>query len=123
MKKAYTITPEKYKKNRETICDIKRKYNYPQDSGWTYFDGTTAEDHTPESVKEKYKKAKKENDAFKVPDDDIFLGNPDIYNLWLNRNTDEPITAKELYNIVTALLSTIDDAENRASSSNADWGV
>ena len=117
MKKAYTITPEKYKKNRETICDIKRKYNYPQESGWRYLDGTTADDRTPEKVKEQYKKAVEENKTFVKPKNDIFLSNTDIYNLWLNRDTDEPITARELYNIVSRLLEEIEDAEDRAESS------
>ena len=117
MKKAYTITPEKYEKNRDTIYDIKYKYNYPHEGSWRYLDGTTADDHTPEKVKKKYNKAVEENKTFVKPENDIFLSNTDIYNLYLNRDTDEPITAREFYNIVTALLSGIDEAEDRAETS------
>jgi hypothetical protein len=115
MKKAYTITPERYEDNKKVIDKIKYKYDYPQDKGWKYLDGTTAEERIPESVKNKYKKTAEENKAFEVPKNKIFLSNADIYNLYLNRDTDEPITARELYNIVTAIFGEIEDAENRAS--------
>ena len=118
MKQSYNITPKQYKDNEKVIDKIKYKYNYPQEKGWRYLDGTTAEEHTPEKVKEQYKKAVEENKAFAKPKNDIFLSNTDIYNLYLNRDTDEPITAMELYNIVSCLLDEIEDAEDRAESSS-----
>ena len=115
MKQSYNITPKQYKENKKLIRDIKAKYNYPQEKEWKYLDGTTADDHTPEKVKKQYKKAVEENKAFEAPKNRVFLANTDIYNLYLNRDTDEPITARELYNIVTAIFGEIEDAENRAS--------
>lgn len=124
MKKAYTISPEQYRANEVLIYEIKNKYNYPQEGGWRYLDGTTAEEHTPESVKKKWKKATEENKKFKKPRSRFFTKNDDLYNLWLNRDTDEPVTARELYNIVASIREAIADAESRASSSSSlsDWG-
>ena len=116
MKQSYNITPKQYKDNKTIIRNIKEKYNYPQEKGWRYLDGTTAEEHTPEKVKNQYKKAVEENKAFEIPKNKVFLANTDIYNLYLNRDTDEPITARELYNIVSCLLEEIEDTEDRAES-------
>ena len=118
MKQSYNITPKQYNDNRYIIRKSKEKYNYPQEKGWRYLDGTTSEERTPEKVKEQYKKAVEENNAFDVPKNKVFLANTDIYNLYLNRDTDEPITARELYNIVSCLLEEIEDAEDRAESSS-----
>ena len=55
-----------------------------------------------------------------IPNDKTFFRGTDIYNLWLNRDTDEPITARELYNIIASISKEIKDAESSARSA-ANW--
>ena len=115
MKKAYTITPEKYRKNQETIGDIKYKYGYPLEAGWRLLGGDI-----PETIKKKADKATSENASVEKPENGLYFRNKDIYNLWLNRDTDEPITARELFNIVEAISEAIDGARSAAAWSNYD---
>jgi hypothetical protein len=44
----------------------------------------------------------------------------ELYNLWLNRDNDKPVTTKELYNVVATIAEAIAEAENRAKS-HATW--
>lgn len=99
MKKAYTITPEQYRENIR-IMD-KARYQY----------GDLA--NAPERTRKKCTKAASENLKVERPEDRLFFENEAIYNLWLNRDTDEPITARELYTIVATLAQEI---RNAASS-------
>ena len=112
MKKSYTITPEEYHKKLEEIRDIKYKYGCS--------DFATISENAPERVKKRFNKLIAEVKAFAEPQDSLFLRNPDLYNLWLNRNTDEPITARELFNIIAGVSEAIDRAEDRAKT-HADW--
>lgn len=96
MKRAYTITPEGYKHKAEQIRNIEWKY------------GDNAE-CAPESTKKRYDKLVKECAEFPIPANPIFMKNVDLYNLWLNQHTDEPITAEELFNIIKGITEVMSD--------------
>jgi hypothetical protein len=112
MKKAYTITPEEYREKQKEINDIDYKYGY--DCGRNHSCHRLSV-KTPEKVRQRYEELNKECNEMPMPNSGVYFRGTDIYNLWLNRNNDEPITARELYNIVTAIFGEIGDAENRAS--------
>ena len=132
MKQSYAIGPEKYSKNIDTMNEI--EYN----TGYTHkdakkvnpFTGKTKAESTPKNLVTKYEKAYAENKQFEkqLPKgeereeflESAFCENDTMFNLWLNRNTDEPITARELYQVVKVLLGEVDDAETRASLSGWD---
>ena len=111
MKKAYTITPEQYREKQREINKIGYKNGwYDQKTGrYTLCEGTNPR------TRKHFENLTKACDEMPKPKDKRFFMDTDIYNLWLNRHTDEPITARELYNIVTAIFGEIEDAENRAS--------
>lgn len=106
MKKAYTITPEEYKFKAEQIRNIEYKY------------GDKAA-YAPETTKKRYDKLVKECAEFPTPANRsanrIFMTNTDLYNLWLNQHTDEPITAKELFNIIKGITEVMSDKISTAS--------
>lgn len=105
MKKAYTITPEEYKYKAEQIRNIEFKY------------GDKAA-YAPETTKKRYDKFVKECAEFSKPKSSIFMTNTDLYNLWLNQHTDEPITAKELFNIIKGITEVMSD---KISSASYQW--
>lgn len=105
MKKAYTITPNKYRENVKLQNNTRWKYGEVK--------------YAPESLRKKCTKAAEENLNVQLPEDELFFENADIYNLWLNRDTDEPITARELYEIVMAIGKSIKDAESNARTAAA----
>ena len=107
MKKAYAITPERYRSNIKVMEDAR------------YHHGESLV-NAPESVKKKCIKAAKENATIgELPKERIFFENEVMYNLFLNRDTDEPITARELYAIVQTLSEAIEEAEDRARTAAA----
>ena len=105
MKKAYTITPEEYKYKAEKIRNIEWKY------------GDKAE-YAPETTKKRYDKLVKECAEFPTPANPLFMENADLYNLWLNQHSDEPITAKELFNIIKGITEVM---SNKISSASYQW--
>ena len=107
MKKAYTFTPQQRQKNIKIMADARYKYGS---------DLTKA----PEKVKAKCTKAASENATFTdLPENTMYLDNEVMYNLYLNRDTDEPITARELYVITETIFKAIWKAEDRAKTSAA----
>lgn len=119
MKKAYTITPEEYLEKKREIDGIGYRHGR--------FDRKTGKyklaESTSDRVRKRFDKLTKEVKETPVPNNRLFFKNPDIYNLWLNRDTDEPITARELYNIVEAIGKAIGEAESsaRTAASFANW--
>lgn len=113
MKKAYTITPAEYVEKKRKIEEIGYKNGWFKPERGEY---ELARD-TPERIKGRFDKLTKEVKETPIPKENIFFINEDLYNLWLNRDTDEPITARELYSIVSAIGWAIKDAEGRAISS------
>lgn len=108
MKKAYTITPAQRQENIKIMSNA--RYHY----------GSLA--NAPEEVKARCRKAAEENATItELPKDDLFLENEVMYNLFLNRDTDEPITARELYIIVRTIKEAIDEAERSAKLASANW--
>ena len=111
MKKAYKITPEQYRKNLYEIREIGYK------NGWS--DPNTGicrlANNTNPRTRKRFENLKKECDEMPIPKDKTFFLGTDIYNLWLNRDTDEPVTARELYNIVADLSKAISDAKSSSS--------
>ena len=114
MKKAYKLTPEEYKTKCEEIRGIVYHHGYHSNqTGKDYLS-----ENTSERVRNRYEKLKAEVDETEIPDDFFFFHNADLYNLYLNRDTDEPITARELYNIVSAISKAVKDAKDSAVSSS-----
>lgn len=116
MKKAYKITPAQYKAKQEEIKRIGYK------NGWD--DRETGEwrlsDDTNPRTRKHFENLVKECEEMPKPSNKVFFKGTEIYNLWLNRYTDEPITASELYNIVESIAEVISEAESRAKS-EAHW--
>lgn len=124
MKKAYTITPAQYDANVKTMNDIEYRTGYSKATAHhRLLSGQTIEETTPKKTKDRYNKAYEENKGVKVPSNEFFFINEVLYNLWLNRDTDEPITAREMYAIVNTICEEIDAAESSASSAAyyANW--
>ena len=119
MKKAYTITPEQYHDKRAEITAIGYRHGWQNRETGEY----KLADGTSDRVRKRFDKLTKEVKETPVPDNRLFFKNPDIYNLWLNRDTDEPITARELYNIVEAIGKAIGEAESsaRTAAAYANW--
>lgn len=119
MKKAYAITPEQYHDKRATITAIGYHHGWCNRETGEY----KLAEGTSTGVKNRFDKLTKEVKETPVPDNRLFFKNPDIYNLWLNRDTDEPITARELYNIVEAIGKAIGEAESsaRTAAAYANW--
>ena len=115
MKKTYTITPDQYREKQSQINNIGYK------NGWYDYETNKyrLSDSTPERTRERFEKLTKECEEMPIPSDKTFFLGTDIYNLWLNRDTDEPITARELYNIIASISEEIKDAESSAKSSAA----
>ena len=113
MKRAYTITPEQYHEKQAQIREIVYKngrYDY-ETKKYRLLSST------PERTCKQFEKLTKECEEMPIPSDKTFFRGTDIYNLWLNRDTDEPITARELYNIIASISEEIKDAESSAKSS------
>lgn len=102
MKKAYKITPQKFQQNCEAISRIEYKYG----------------SHIPETMKKGYDRMKAQNAEFEEPKLSFYMENEFVYNLYLNRNVDEPITSRELYAIVNTLLEKTDSMIRTAT-----WGL
>lgn len=115
MKKAYSITPDQYHEKKAQIRDIGYK------NGWYSYETNKyrLSDSTPERTRKRFEKLTKECEEMPIPNDKTFFRGTDIYNLWLNRDTDEPITARELYNIIASISEEIKSAESMARS--AGW--
>ncbi len=105
MKKAYTITLEDYKRKIEKLRIIEQKY------------GDNAE-FASEKIKKTYDKLVKECAEFPKPKNPLFMESADLYNLWLNRNTDKPITTRELFDITTAVMEVMG---RKISSATYQW--
>ena len=116
MKKEYTITPAEYKAKVREINDIGYRHGHFNRERGEY----ELANNVPDRVRNRFNKLRMEVEQTPRPKDKIFFANEDLYNLWLNRDTDEPITARELYNIVLTIGREIESAENRAVSS-ATW--
>ena len=113
MKKAYAITPDDY---RDKVREIRKiDYQYGYECGPNHCQHRLSSS-TPEKTKKRYEKLTEECNTMPKPENHLFFRNTDLYNLWLNRNTDEPITAQELYNIVAGIAGAITAAEDRAKS-------
>ena len=114
MKQAYNITPEEYGRYHAEMCGI--VYNHG------HHDNLTGKDYISEGtssrVKNRYEKLKKIVGETVKPENPFFFRNTDLYNLYLNRYRDEPITAKELYNIVSEISKAIDDVRSSAGWSD-----
>ena len=116
MKKAYTITPAQYKTKQYEINRI--GYN----NGWMLETGEwKLSDDTNPRTRKHFENLVKECEEMPKPKNKVFFRGTDIYNLWLNRHSDEPVTARELYNIVESIAEAISEAESRATRSAADW--
>lgn len=115
MKKAYTITPEQYREKRKEIERIGYKNGHSDPKTGRY---TLSEETNPRTRKH-FENLTKECDEMPIPDDKTFFLGTDIYNLWLNRHSDEPVTARELYNIIAIISGEIKDAKSMARS--AGW--
>lgn len=115
MKKAYTITPDQYREKQIQINHIGYKNGYSDPKTDKY----TLSSHTNPRTRERFEKLTKECEEMPIPSDKTFFLGTDIYNLWLNRDTDEPITARELYNIIASISEAIKQAESSAKSSAA----
>ena len=115
MKKAYSITPDQYHEKQVQIRDIAYK------NGWYNYETGKyrLSDTTPERTRKRFEKLTKECEEMPIPNDKTFFRGTDIYNLWLNRDTDEPITARELYNIIASISEEIKATESMARS--AGW--
>lgn len=113
MKKAYTITPEQYREKQREINKIgyKNGWSDPKTGIYTLSEGTNPR------TRKHFENLTKECDEMPKPKDKLFFMGTDIYNLWLNRHTDEPITARELYNIIKTVGEAISQAESNAKSS------
>ena len=115
MKRAYTITPEQYHEKQAQIREIVYKngrYDY-ETKKYRLLSST------PERTCKQFEKLTKECEEMPIPKDKTFFRGTDIYNLWLNRDTDEPITARELYSIIANISEEIKSAESMARS--AGW--
>ena len=102
MKKAYKITPQKFQQNCEAISRIDYKYG----------------SHIPETMKKGYDRMKAQNAEFEEPKQSFYMENEFVYNLYLNRNEDEPITSRELYAIINTLIEKTDSMIRSAT-----WGM
>ena len=116
MKRAYTITPEQYHEKRKEIEHIGYKNGHSDPQTGKY----TLSPYTNPRTRKHFENLTKECDEMPIPDDKTFFLGTDIYNLWLNRHSDEPVTAKELYNIVASISQAIKQAESSARSA-ANW--
>lgn len=116
MKRAYTITPEQYHEKRKEIERIGYKNGHTDPQTGKY----TLSSYTAPITRKRFENLTKECDEMPIPDDKTFFLGTDIYNLWLNRHSDEPVTAKELYNIVASISQAIKQAESSARSA-ANW--
>ena len=94
MKKAYKLTPEDCWRKQGQIREIEYKYK----------NTVTGEIDASPRIAKRHKKLTEEVNSMPLPPCQLFMNNADIYNLWLNKNTSEPVTAKELYNIVSAMM-------------------
>ena len=99
MKKKYKITPYEYHQKIDDMGKITYKTGY---------DGTREPNEFQAKYKDKYDKLKAETESIEVPEDGFYFYNEVVYNLWLNRDTDEPITAKELYTIIETMRNDFD---------------
>lgn len=98
MKKKYKITPDQYRDKIDKMYDITYKTGY---------DGIKNADRCSRYLKEKYDKYHEETSKMDIPEDKLFFMNEVIYNLYLNRNEDEPVTSKELYKIIETVVDDI----------------
>lgn len=117
MRKAYTITPDEYREKRREINNIgyKNGWNDPKTGRYTLSEGTGP------GTRKRFENLTRECDGMPKPEDKLFFMGTDIYNLWLNRDTDEPVTARELYNIIKTVGDAISQAESNARSSAVVW--
>lgn len=105
MKKKCAITYKEYKEKIEKLHIIEQKY------------GDNAK-FASEKTKKTYDKLVKECAEFPRPSNPLFMESADLYNLWLNRNTDEPITIRELFDITTAVMEVM---SRKISSATYQW--
>lgn len=100
--------PARYWELSDIINDI--EYNYGNDTN-----------SMPDSIAKRYEKAKKEMEELKVPKgaeySRFFDANyPALYDLWLKKDSDKPITGKELFSVVNALLDKIRKVDSSIAS-------
>lgn len=96
MKKPDTISVEKFRENNHFILNTEYRF------------GNNTE-RMPKTTAQKYNKALEENGGFELPTDRFFMTNDVVYALFKNRDTDEPVTARELYIIIETLRGKISD--------------
>ena len=114
MKKSYKVSPKEYNEAKHNLYQIEYRYGYNGKNGKSLVDGAgrTFEERYPEIAK-RYKEAEEIVKNTPVPENDMFFKNVFMYNLWLNRKEDEPITSRELYAILNTLA---EDMKSRIST-------
>ena len=75
---------------------------------------------TPKKVKTEYENLKKKVENYQEPENVFFGRSDELYKLWANRESDEPVTFKMLYDVVVEVADAIRRAEISASYSNYD---
>ena len=118
MKKSYKVSPKEYNEAKHNLYRIEYHYGYNGKNGKSLVDGAgrTFEKRYPEIAKQ-YKESEEIVNNTPVPENDLFFKNVFMYNLWLNRKEDEPITSRELY----AILNTLAE-EMKSKISTATYG-
>ena len=100
--------PAKYYELWDTIREIEYKY------------GKNVAD-MPKTTAKRYEKVKKEMTEIEVPKGEDYPRffeprTPELYNLWLGRESDEPVSKRELYAIVKDILSRVERVDNSITS-------
>lgn len=100
--------PLKYYELLQTIREIEYKY------------GDNVAD-MPKTTAKRYEKAKKEMAKIEFPTDDDYVRffdtrTPELYDLWLGRESDEPVSKRELYAIVKDILSRVERVDSSITS-------
>lgn len=119
------ITPDALPSNlqhfKHRIWEIEEKYGLHERyvNGWGIGKIHLSE-KTPKKVKTEYENLKKKVENYQEPDEAFFKRSDALYKLWVNRDCEEPITFKMLYDVVAEVSYAIREAEANASYSNYD---
>lgn len=96
--------PAKYYELLQTIRDIEYKYG----------DNVA---NMPKSTAKRYEKALSEIAEIETPEGEDYARffdtrTPELYDLWLGRESDEPVSKRELYAIVKDILSRVERVDS-----------